>query len=411
MNLPPLIKDAYSVEEVSARWQQINKEYDTEFINRSIARQEIPASIYLRNCFLFPVSKVDKLYKYLELYILPTSSDNVHVDSIHKENFKLIQNRKKNKKSIFVSAWVYLDANMQNVAFNKTSLGKYHQTYEGKDLSQLFIDETDLCCTDSTIGRHYVESNCRMKTRLESDIKGENSENQDHIIQVECPIAVTPFALHDNPLGVSFLPLNEFARLKELNLSSLTSELKSKLSQTSIIKWNKNFYYVVNKNIVSYQKKDNFSLSYKKQEAQCLSLSSDVLYSYEASNGAVISKQDVEKFEEVFLRKKRVNNTPCSKSPKIFEDLILYNQVIDEFENSNLYKKYKAFLIHRNKGVTTEKFFTLKQIDEWVLERLREPSIALDYSFTERSSDLIKKMIIKKYNIYVGKRQIRKTES
>ncbi|BBP45245.1 hypothetical protein THMIRHAS_06180 [Thiosulfatimonas sediminis] len=134
MSLEPLIKNFYNVEEVTRRWQKIHQDYGKDFLQEKIAREEIPAFISLQNCLLFPVSGVNKLYKYLELHITPTLRGKVYVDGIHESNEELIARRLASQKTFYASAWVFADAQLENTKFNKTSPGKYTKTFGNQDL-------------------------------------------------------------------------------------------------------------------------------------------------------------------------------------------------------------------------------------------------------------------------------------
>lgn len=327
MHLEPLIKNAYSLEEVSSRWQQIHKDYGMEFLQEKIAREEIPAYINLRNCLLFPVSEVNKLYKYLELHISPTKRGQVYVDAIHESNHELITRRLTSRKTFYVSAWVFADAQLENSPFNRTSPGKYTKTFGNQDLSELFLNEKHLLSSEHNINHHYVESNCR------TDIETVESDDHEPIIRVECPIAVTPFAQSDNPFGISFTPPEEVQALSKINLSNLGGELISKLSQASVVLWRGKFYYVVNKN----------TNAYKDQEYQCLSLSSDVLKSYQEAGGAVILKEDIEAFEQnLFFAKssqKAFNPSSLCIQPEEVT-LKVFQSIMDSFKHSKAFKEH-----------------------------------------------------------------------
>ncbi|BBP45241.1 hypothetical protein THMIRHAS_06140 [Thiosulfatimonas sediminis] len=219
--------------------------------------------------------------------------------------------------------------------------------------------------SEHSINDHYVESNCR------TDIETVESDDHEPIIRVECPIAVTPFAQSDNPFGISFTPPEEIEVLSKINLSNLGGELINKMSQASVVLWRGKFYYVVNKN----------TNSYKDQEYQCLSLSSDVLKSYQEAGGAVILKEDIEAFEQnlFFANSSQKDDVKHRKDGTFLKLSQRHEKILEDFSESEEFKEYGQKIQQQ-------------KVKEWLVKNCR----------IESDRRVLKELINQKYKIGSG---------
>ena len=100
-----------------------------------------------------------------------------------------------------------------------------------------------------------------------------------------------------------------------------------------MVLWRGKFYYVVNKN----------TNSYKDQEYQCLSLSSDVLESYQRAGGAVILKEDIEAFEQnLFFANSSQEDSSTSNFCIQPEEVTFraFQSILDDFKHSQAFREH-----------------------------------------------------------------------
>lgn len=403
MDLKSLVKPMYTTTEVVARWKFIHEDYDMDFLQTQIAADKINAYIGLSDCFLFPVEEVDNSYQYLELYDHIYNKE-IQLGPVHESNEILKDRRNSKKLHVFFSGFIKnkhhtfekVNETVHTPEKQKPSTGQIHQ---------YLITELDLDSSFMT-PKFLVCDSCKAFSGINSLQKLDFLNENNPIIKVTCTLPVTPYFWQDQ-LGLSFMSPSFINKIKEnklekgislkINLSRKNKSLSKKLAFASVIEWNEKFYYVVNKNLLNYE-----GIGFG-----CYSLSSDVLRSFREGQNVVIMKEDLEKFEQTYFSK-TADSEDLKVTSAIFKDLVFLNQIIEEFYNCDLHTKYKKFKEHRNKGVASKDAFYITDIDKWILEKMEGTSNNLGYEFNARHADLLKKMIVKKYDLEKDARQLNK---
>ena len=389
MGLKTLIKSMYTTDEVVSRWKEVHEDYDMKFLQEKIAEGKIKAYLKLTECFLFPVEEIDNSYQYLEFYDISYSGE-IKNEPVHESN-NVVKNLRNSKKlKIHFSAFISKEQSYFDRVNETSYISESQKPHVGKIKSSL-VTEVDLDPVFMSPKFLMVDS-CVEHSELNGFDTNQFLNQSRPIMEVRCSLPVTPYFWKE-PFGISFIHPSSIENLHEIKLSTIDSSLNDKLALVSVVKWQDRFFYVVNKN----------SIKYDEENLNCYSLSSDALKSFDDGKGVVILKEDLEKIEQLFFREAS-SSFQINESTNIFEDFFIFNEVLEDFKNSKVYAKYLGFLKHRNRGITSEDVFEIKDIDSWIIDKLENSSIDLGYKFTGRCAELIRKLILKKYDIKKDKR-------
>lgn len=327
MNLKPLKKEKYTLNEVCSRWQEFHKDYDYEYLNEKIASGELPAYLDLKNCYLFPVEEFEKSYDYLEVRNTKQSSQPIVALSLLVKPgiFNTSKNKVISKSEITDDAYV-----------------------ENSEIKGSLIDCIDLREEQPGYLYHVVNScdllNSNFSIEGSRELLKESTplNSGKPIIRVSgCGLAVVPWYRSDH-MGTIFISKDKIpSSLFSLNLSPKRDDMfYLSVACSRVVEFNKSFFYVVNS--ISYKYKGEFLTGY--------SFSRDVEKSYNNGKGAVILKPDLEKFEHsVLLQSSYCNlqnpssemfedeNFIPSKSEKTLGSILL---LIDKFVDSEDFKRH-----------------------------------------------------------------------
>lgn len=402
MILDSLVKSMYSLEEVSDRLQTIHKDYNIDFLQEKIASGEIKAHIALSDCFLFPLSEADDpndnsvngSYHYLELCEFGNNED-LELSPVHESN-DILQNRRESMRlRIIFSGLVSKNHTFEKV--NETVDVQQHGKPPVEQIRQGLIREIDL---DSSFGspKFFVIDSCEAISGLRELPVTDLLNKKRAIIELNCTLPVTPYFWQDS-FGMSFMAssfINKFkeGKLKpgicsEIKLSNKDKSLDQKLAFTSVVEWQGEFYYVVNKNRFNYEGID----------IGCYSLSSDVFKSYRKGDGIVITRVSLEQFENsLFCHENEINSdseyrlnnkiSSTANQENTFtlnlkdETLNTLIALTQDFENSTEF---------RNQGKETQQNF----ISDWLKSQ--------PYDLKDHHVRTLKELISERYQITTGR--------
>lgn len=371
MNLDPLVKPMYSTQEVSARWQTIHKDYDMEFLQEKIASGQIKANLALSDCYLFPAKEIDNSYQYLEFYD-PFIEKGIDINPVHSTNEVV---KKLNINHIFFSAFVSkARSNFENV--NKTEYVKAKQKPSLGEIRQVLVTEIDLDAAFMS-PEYLVIDSCIDRSETPDLDNSQYLNNITPIIQANCVLPVTPYFWKE-PFGISFIPPSSLESLQKINLSTKDRSINEKVALVSVVEWRGNFYYIVNKNTINYDG----------EEINCFSLSSDALNSFQDGRGVVITKKELEKFENEFffqnsqtLFSNEENTFTLSSREKTLNIML---SLTNDFGHSKEFS---------NQGVKTEQGF----IESWIRGQ--------PYDLKDHHIRTLKELISERYGITTGRRK------
>lgn len=355
--------------------------FKMEDLQNLIAAGKIAAKIKLENCILIPVQQTISSLAYFRTQF--SSFDDIKIQSIHQQN-----PMSEHFNQFMLSCWINNDLIAQNEKVSAETLW-WHMVKKGA---------FDSCNVEPQFS---VLDTCKYWDYI---IEEDNSQNTIPVLEVNCAVAVSPYYV-DKEFEISFSSaksieeFKEYGQFNQINLSCKNRHLQKQLPVSSIVEFNKELFYVSNH--------ASFEINGKKHDGYALS--SDVWQSYNQGNGVVILKEDLEKFQQSMLETSKSEN--LDKSSPIFGDLLFYNEIIEKFDKCKVHSNYKNFLIHQNKGVKGEDAFDIQDIENWILNEINKAPAKLGYNFTPRCAELVKKMIVKKYNIKKDKRQIKKKSS
>jgi hypothetical protein len=380
----------YSLEEVSDRLQTIHKDYNINFLQEKIASGEIKAHIGLSDCFLFPVSEADDpndnsvngSYHYLELYDFVNKKD-LKLSPVHESNDILKNRRESMRLRIIFSGLITKNHTFEKV--NETVDIDQHGKPPVEKIQQSLIKEIDL---DSSFGspKFFVIDSCEAISGLRELPVTDLLNKKSAIIKLNCTLPVTPYFWQDS-FGLSFMAssfINKFkeGKLKpgicsEIKLSNKDKSLDKKLAFSSVVEWQGEFYYVVNKNRFNYEGLD----------IGCYSLSSDVFKSYQEGGGIIITKENLEKFEkENFQEYSSLSlNTPQKDDIKLRKEGTflklsqVHEKILQDFSESEDFKKYGQKIQQQ-------------KVKKWLEQNCR----------TESDRRVLKELINQKYKIGSG---------
>lgn len=359
MDLRPLVRSSYSIEEVVTRWQTVHEDYDIDYLQEKIASCEIRAYLNLKNCYLFPVDEVEKSYDYLQV-----------CDVTEGFGSEIIF-------SFFVKSGIF--ESLHNKTIYKSEIeGGFPTT--SQIIGSLIIP-TDLGVIKNIYLYHIINS-CDLLNpnfsieRSRESLEGPIPLNLDQpIIKVsDCGLSVTPW-YQVEPLSGAYIPKNSIPEsLEVLNLSPKKYDFfEDWLRSCRVVELNGNFYYVVNEK--NYEFDGGILTGY--------SLSEDVLNSYQGEQNVVILKEDLEDFENKKFYNKPVLLPNCtekrafalSSKDKTLEILVT---LVNEFENSTELKR---------QGVKTEQGF----IKSWIESQ--------PYKLKGHHVRILKELISERYGI------------
>lgn len=376
MNLKPLKKDKYTLNEVCSRLQEVHKDYDYEYINEKISSGELPAYLDLKNCYLFPVEEFEKSYDYLEVCnTTQTSNPRVVLSFLVKPGiFNTSKNKVISKNEINDDSYIE-NSTIKESLINCIDLGEIKPRYRFH-----VVNSCDLLNSSFSI------------ERSRELLKGPIPLNSGKpIIRVsECGLAVVPW-YRDDHMGTIFISKDKIpSSLCSLNLSPKRDDMFNfSVACSRVVEFNESFFYVVN----------NKSYEYDGELLEGYSFSRDVQKSYKGGRGIVILRSDLEKFEHSVILQSRFCNQNKASS-EVFEDekpicskkeqtLGLMLILINDFLDSEYYKKY---------GTKTPQGI----IEDWLTPRVPESTRKSVDGISKPNRDYIrvlKVLISEKYGI------------
>lgn len=374
-----LIKPTYTLDEALSYLHKKYPEYDLDmdWLQDNIASGQLIVHLGLKDTYLFPVSKINEVCEYLELFDYVKKAKDVRLDQVHENNEDVLRIRQKERVQVYFSGLIgkpnciFVNKNTSRCLYRNKAPSE--QLLENEvplleDLKLSMLKPYDLAYESKFKGINVIDS-CRLKTE---------TYDPSAIIRINCTQPVIPYFSIDSKLGISFIQPDLVNELKKVNLSSINRSVLQELSFSSVVKWDGQFFYVLNLNSSVYQGED---ISY-------FSISSDVLKSYESGAGLIILRENLKQFEKNVFEEEQTS----SRSSNI-------NSIKNENQNSNLVKlsEYHEHFLNAFADYEEFKERGVKIQQDFIKAWLKEQPIV------DSDRRVLKELINQKYKITSGR--------